>query len=139
MSANSNNHLKALIQLSFIDGKFDAPEKDYVLSIAEANGIKEEEIDLLIKDIVEKKEIQEVNYQGLLDEERIDYLYDIIQLMKIDGEVYLSEIKYCESVAEKLGFDKGVVIDISSRVYSDPNIKADKDLIASEALKYLKK
>ncbi len=138
MDANFKNHLKALIQLSMIDRDFDEPERTYIYTIGKANRIPEAEIDELVKQTVNEKENTEISYQGLMSEERFDFLYDIVQLMKIDGDVYLTEIKYCEEVAEKLGYDKKVVKKLSGRVYSDPAIKADRDSLIKMANKYLR-
>ena len=137
-SNNLTNHLKALIQLSFIDGDFGEPEKTYVYSIAKANKVPETEIDAIVREVLEAKENETINYEGLMTEERFDYLYDIVQLMKIDGEVFLTEIKFCEGIAEKLGYDRKVVKKMASRIYSDPTITGDRDALMKEANKYLK-
>ncbi|MEO1255980.1 MAG: TerB family tellurite resistance protein, partial [Bacteroidota bacterium] len=104
-----------------------------------ANRVPEKEIDQLVEEVLGMKENSEINYQGLLTEERFDYLYDVIQLMKIDGEVFLTEIKYCEEVAEKLGYDKKVVKKMSGRIYGDPSITGDRESLMKEANKFLKK
>ena len=57
--------------------------------------------------------------------------------MKIDNEVFLSEIKYCEDMAEKLGFKKKVVKTMSARIFSDPAITANRELLKKEAKKLL--
>lgn len=137
MESNLENHMKALVQISFIDGKFDEPEKNHVYAIGKANNLPENKIDEIMKNVVESKEYEDITYEGLMKEERFDFLYDIIQLMKIDGEVFLSEIKYCERIAEKLGFDKKVVKNMAARIYSDPAITADRNLVMREAEKYL--
>ncbi|MFK7953374.1 MAG: TerB family tellurite resistance protein [Ekhidna sp.] len=138
MENNIKNHLKALIQLSIIDRDFGHPEKSYVYTIGKANRVPEVEIDEVVKEVLESKTEEDVNYDGLMTEERFDYLYEIIQLMKIDGEVFLTEIKYCEDVAAKLGYDKKVVKKMASRIYSDPSITGNRDAIMKEANKYLK-
>lgn len=139
MESNIKNHLKALIQLSIIDRDFGHPEKSYVYTIGKANRVPEVEIDEVVKEVLESKNDQEVNYDGLMTEERFDYLFDIIQLMKIDGEVFLTEINYCQEVAEKLGYDKKVVKSMASRIYSDPSITGNREAIMKEANKYLKR
>jgi len=138
MNTNIKNHLKALIQLSIIDGDFAESEKTYVYTIGKANRVPEKAIDDLVVEVTAEKENSEINYQGLMPEERFDFLYDITQLMKIDGEVFLSEIKYCESVAEKLGYDKKVVKKMSSKIYGDPSITGDRAALLKEASNYLK-
>jgi len=139
MEDNIKNHLKALIQLSIIDRDFGEPEKTYVYTIGKANRVPEKEIDELVTEVLNSKENSEVNFDGLLSEERFDYLYDIVQLMKIDGEVFLTEIKYCEEVADKLGYDKKVVKKMSSRIYGDPSITGNREVLMKEANKFLKK
>lgn len=138
MDTNLKNHLKALIQLSVIDRDFDEPERTYIYTIGKANKIPETEIDALVTETINEKPDAEINYQALMTEERFDFLYDIIQLMKIDGDVYLTEIRYCEGVAEKLGYNKKVVKKLSSLVYSDPAIKANRETLLKTANKYLK-
>ena len=56
--------------------------------------------------------------------------------MKIDSQVYLSEIKYCEELAEKLGFKRKVISELSSRIYSDPSITADVNSLKKAMGKY---
>jgi hypothetical protein len=58
--------------------------------------------------------------------------------MKMDGQVFRSEVIFCEQIAEKLGYKKGVVAEVSQHVYSDPSITADRDMIRKKADKYLK-
>lgn len=138
MESKIKNHLRALIQLSIVDNDFGHPEKSYVYTIGKANRVPELEIDELVAEVLNAKEHSEINYSGLLSDERFQYLYDIIQLMKIDGEVFLTEIRYCEELAEKLGYDKKVVKAVSSKVYSDPSISGNRDNLMKEASKYLK-
>lgn len=137
-NSNISNHMRALIQLSLIDNDFGQPEKTYVYTIGKANRIPEQEIDDLVNEVLSDKEVKDVNYNGLLPEERFDYLYDVIQLMKIDGEVFLTEIRYCEEVAEKLGYNKKVVKKMSGRIYGDPAITANREALMKEANRYLK-
>lgn len=139
MENNIKNHLKALIQLSIIDRDFGQPEKSYVYTIGKANRVPEIEIDELVNEVLNSKENSDVNFDGLLSEERFDYLYDIIQLMKIDGEVFLTEIKYCEEVAVKLGYETKVVKKMSARIYGDPSITGNREALMKEANKYLTK
>ena len=138
MESNIKNHLKALVQISIIDRDFGEPERTYVYTIGKANKIPDDEIDAIVKEVLESKDNEDVNFGGLMSEERFDYLYDIVQLMKIDGEVFLTEIKYCEGVAEKLGYDKKVVKKMASRIYSDPSITGNREALMKEASKHLK-
>ena len=123
--------LSTLIQLAKIDGDFDGQEKLHILMVGKANGLSEAEI----KDIVENPQpLPDVN--TMTEDEKFDLLYNVVQLMKVDSQVYLSEIKYCEDIAEKLGFKKKVISALSSRIYSDPSITADVESLKKAIRKY---
>ena len=123
--------LSTLIELAKIDGEFDGQEKLHILMLGRANGLSEIEI----KDIV-KNPVPMPDVNLLSSDDKFDYLFNIIQLMKIDQEVYKSEIHHCEKLAEKLGFKTKVVSAISSQVYSDPSISADIDALKKAVRKY---
>ena len=123
--------LSTLIELAKIDGEFDGQEKLHILMLGRANGLSEIEI----KDIV-KNPVPMPDIKLLTSDDKFDYLFNIIQLMKIDQEVYKSEIHHCEKLATKLGFKTKVVSAISSQVYSDPSISADIDALKKAVKKY---
>jgi len=123
--------LSTLIELAKIDGEFDGQEKLHILMLGRANGLSEIEI----KDIV-KNPVPMPDVNLLSSDDKFDYLFNIIQLMKIDQEVYKSEIHHCEKLAGKLGFKTKVVSAISYQVYSDPSISADIEALKKAVRKY---
>ncbi len=130
--------LKALIQLALIDDKFDSSEESQILAIGIANRVPQEEVKELINESLRKREVEEkLDFSVLTFDQKFEYLYNIIQLMKIDHEVFLSEIRYCERTAEKLGFDKKVVSKMSSYIYSDPSITTDREKLKQMVKKYI--
>lgn len=125
------SQLSTLIQLAKIDGDFAGEEKNLILILGKANGLGEAEV----MDLVENPEPLPP-LSTMTEDDRFEYLYNIVQLMKIDSQVYLSEIKYCEELAEKLGFKKTVISKLSSRVFSDPAITSDREALKREVRKY---
>jgi uncharacterized membrane protein YebE (DUF533 family) len=125
--------LNVLINLAASDRNVAERESKLIHSIGKANGISKEEIDQLLKN---PKPISNIN--TLTIDEKFEHLYYLIQLMKMDGQVFRSEIVFCEHIADKLGFKKGVVGEISQHVYSDPSITADRDMIKKKAEKFIK-
>jgi len=123
--------LSTLVQLASADGEFSGEEKQLIYMIGKANNIKEEEIDDLVNNPVPLPSVS-----TMTAEDKFDYLYNIVQLMKIDSQVYLSEIKYCEDIAEKLGFNKKVIGALSKQIYSDPTITANVDSLRKAVKKY---
>ena len=133
MVDNIQEHLKSLVQLALADQRFDREEQVWIYSIGKANKVKEKDIDALIKNEMTKKSAEPVSFSALSFDERFEYLYNLIQLMKIDNEVFLSEINYCEGLADMLGFQKAVVKKLSARIYSDPAITSDRELLKKQA------
>lgn len=125
--------LNVLINLAASDRNVAERESKLIHAIGKANGISTEEVDLMLKN---PKPISSI--QTLTIDEKFEHLYYLIQLMKMDGQVFRSEIVFCEHIAEKLGFKKGVVGEISQHVYSDPTITADRDMIKKKAEKFIK-
>lgn len=125
------SQLSMLIKLANVDNDFAEDEKDMIYMVGKANGVPEEEIN----DLLDHPEPLPPVIQ-MSDDEKFEYLYNVVQLMKIDKEIYLSEIKYCEEVAEKLGFKKAVIAELSSKIYSDPSITANKDSLKKAVMKY---
>jgi uncharacterized membrane protein YebE (DUF533 family) len=125
--------LNVLINLAASDRNVAERESKLIHAIGKANGISTEDVDVLLKN---PKPIS--NIQTLTIDEKFEHLYYLIQLMKMDGQVFRSEIVFCEHIAEKLGFKKGVVGEISQHVYSDPSITADRDMIKKKAEKFIK-
>ena len=128
-------HLRGLVRLALSDQKFSDIEKSLIFSIGKAHRLKEEEIEALIGEELNQGDAT-IEFQALTFDEKFEYLYDIIQLMKIDNEVYLSEIRFCEQIAEKLDFNKKVVKKIASRIYGDPSVTANRELLMREARKF---
>jgi hypothetical protein len=59
-------------------------------------------------------------------------------MMKVDGQVFKSEISFCQDIAERLGYKKGVIAELSSKIFSDPSITSDRDHLKKKTQKYLK-
>ena len=124
--------LNILIQLATIDGTLAGKERKLIEHMARVNNIDENEISELLN---QPQPI--ANLANLTEDERFEYLYMDIQLMKIDGQVFKSEIVFCEDIAEKLGFKKKVVAELSKYIYSDPSITSDRQMLRNRAAKYV--
>jgi len=124
--------LKVLIQLAVSDGMIAEKESRLIQSIGVANGLNKDEV---LK-MIEKPEAVE-NLGSLTDDQKFEYLYNVVQLMKVDGQVFKSEIAFAEDLAKKLGYKSGVIGELSSRIFSDPSITADRDELRKKVDKFL--
>ena len=129
----TKKELSQLIQLAIIDGDLAEREGKIIFAYGKSQGFSEDEIKELIKNPEPLGPIE-----ILSDDEKFQYLYMVVQMMKIDGQVYKSEIEFCKDLADKLGFKKAVIGELSARIYSDPTITADREVLKKMALKYLK-
>ncbi|XOV92603.1 MAG: TerB family tellurite resistance protein [Bacteroidota bacterium] len=125
------SQLSALIALAKVDGDFAGEERDLIYMIGKANGVTEKEIIQLVETPEPLPALS-----TMTDDDKFEYLYNIVQLMKIDNQVYLSEIKYCEELASKLGYKKGVISALSAKVFSDPSITSDREALKRAVKKY---
>jgi|SRR6478752_6297884 len=125
--------LNVLINLAASDNQVAEKEAKVIHMIGKANGLSKEEIDKMLKS---PQPIGDLS--SLAEDQKFENLYYLIQLMKSDGQVFKSEVHFCEQIAEKLGYKKGVVAELSSRIYSDPTITADRNMLMERAHKFFK-
>ena len=125
--------LNILVNLAASDSKIADTEARLIQMIGQVNGVPKEEIDEMLK---EPRPVGDLS--NLTPDQKFEHLYNIVQLMKIDGEVYKSEIKFCQEIAERLGYKKGVIAELSSKIFSNPSITADRDHLKAKAQKYLR-
>ena len=130
---NRSRMLNMLVRLATIDNDLAGPESKWIMQLGKGLGLTDDEIDAAFKDPTTPP-----SFNTMPSEDRFEYLYNLIQLMKIDGKVFLSEIDYCERMAEKLGYKSGVVRAISTHIYSDPALTPDRKMLMEKADKYLK-
>lgn len=109
--------ISLLVTLAKIDSHMSEEEKELIYAAGERLGMPEAEVTSLIDNPVDIKHLKD-----LPSDERFDYLYMVIQLMKADKKVFQSEIQFCEKVAMRLGYKPGVVGDLSAYIYSDPTV-----------------
>lgn len=127
------DQLNILVQLAASDGMMAEKELRLIKTIAEAHDLTSEEVEELIKD---PKPIADLEY--LSQDQKFEFLYNVIQLMKADGQVFKSEIVFCEDMAERLGYNRKVVAELSSKIYSDPTITADRTSLKEKAKNYIR-
>ena len=130
---NAAIRLKYLVQLALVDNTFDDEEMKFVVNVGRANNMSEDEINSIISDGLKRRETNDdLDFVGLSFDQKFEYLVSIIELMKVDGKIYLSEINYCKEIAEKLGFKKEVISKVTKKIHSDPGLSVDWNLLKDE-------
>lgn len=126
------DQLSIFVHLSKADKVIADEERKLIHAVAKRNGLSPTEADKVIEN---PNEIG--NLANLPEEEKFDYLYTVIQLMKIDKRVHPSEIHFCEKMAMKLGYRPGVVADLSQFIFSDPTMSSGRGHLKKIAAKQL--
>lgn len=129
-----SNQINILVNVAASDSTISEAEEKIIRLLAHASGIPHEETDNALKHPQPVGDLQ-----GYSDLEKFEVLYLMIQLMKSDGQIFKSEISFCEKIAERLGYRTSVVREISAGIFSDPTITADRDFLFRKASKFLKR
>lgn len=125
--------IHTLAQLGSADGHLSEKELRFVKMLAKVNGMSDEDFEKVMND---PQDAEDLNL--LSDDQKFEFIYSLVQLMKADGQVFKSEISFCEKVADELGYKTSVIGELSSKIYSDPGITTDRERLKSRAQKYLK-
>lgn len=131
---SSINHLKMLVQLAKVDGVVVQDEINLIMNIGEAHGLSSSEISECFDNPHEFGD-----FSNLSDDERYEYIYNMVELMKIDGRLYKEEISFCAKIASKLGYEEAVLLELILKIYSDTDITTDKDSLKSTIQQYLRR
>ena len=129
-----DQQLKLLTRMAGSDGEIDDSELKLIRNLGTAHGLKEEEIAEIIKEPQ-----GEIVYEHLSEDERFDYLYNLVHLMKVDGEVYNQEIEYCERIAKKLGYQLAAIYEIYPHVHPRVKIPGEIRKLRQTVAKFLVK
>jgi uncharacterized tellurite resistance protein B-like protein len=107
-------NLKILVNLAMIDGNMAEGEKTYIRNIAKAHSFPESAAETLFY-----SSHQIIIPATLTADQKFDYAFTLIQMMKIDERLYPNEIKFCAGIIEKLGYRPEAVGELLLRVGKD--------------------
>ena len=129
---STKEQINILVHLSRADNHLAEEESKMIHKVGERNGLTKKEIDQIIDN---PKPIPTL--ADLPHDKKFDYLYSVIFLMKVDGKIFQSEIKFCEKVASAMGYKPSVVADLSAHIYSDDSIEIDRQALLDVANQHL--
>lgn len=125
--------MKLLMSLAQIDGTVAEREQNYIINIGRANGIYPDEINPLFE-----KRHELIVPQNLSNDQKFDYLFSLVQLMKIDERMYKEEIMFCSKIASSLGYDPEVMFDLMLHVRAGSMNENEVQELKKLTEKYLK-
>jgi hypothetical protein len=128
------NQIKLLISLAQIDGKLADRERNYILNVGRSNGLAS---DLIIPLFDQRHPL--VIPPDLTDDQKFDYLFTLVQLMKIDDRMYKEEMMFCSKIAGNLGYIDQVMFELLLHVKAGVMEKDEIINLKEIMQKYLKK
>ena len=127
------DQIHVLVNLARIDNHLDPREIEMILRVGEAHGLGKGKI----QEIIDNPS-SEISLTSLSEDQKIEYLVNMVQLMKIDGKTFNGEILYCQEIAARLGFKPEVISSLYTMIFSNPEIKVHDSLIRSTIISHLK-
>ncbi|MEO9482777.1 MAG: hypothetical protein ABJG47_05000 [Ekhidna sp.] len=124
---------RALVGIAQADGDFDSSEKDFIRHLASLEGLSMKEL----KELLQSADKTGTLIKDLNFDDKIDILIYTVKLMKIDGKVLLSEIKFSEKIARALGFEEKCIGFLSGIIEGNPNDTPNVGSINHRMRKYL--
>ena len=104
---STEEQINVLVHLSMADKHLAEEESKVIHNIGERNGMTKEQVDQIINN---PKPISSLRH--LPPDEKFDYLYNVIFLMKVDGKIFQSEIPSQESLLPLLAsFGKELIVE----------------------------
>lgn len=86
-------------------------ERAYIRNIGLANELDANEIEKLFD---QRHDL--IVPDDLSDDQKFEYIFSLVQLMKIDERMYKEEIMFCSKIASRLGYDEQVMFDLMLHV-----------------------
>lgn len=124
---------RALVGIAQADGEFDSSEKEFIRHLADLEGLTLKELKEHLKNADKTGNL----IKDLSFDDKVDILIYTVKLMKIDGKVLLSEIKFSEKIARALGFEEKAIGFLSGIIESNPNVTPNVGSINHRMRKYI--
>lgn len=126
----AKGHLRNLIEVAYSDGEFDTLEVDYLLSLAGRFNISEAELKS-IKDNPEAIEYEAPNR----DQQRFEHLYQLVNMMMMDGVIHEKELEICKKYAQRLNLRPEFVDDMVEAIPESRAKELPTDVVVERLLK----
>ena len=130
----SKKLIHTLLHLAQVDGNVSGSELALIYKIAVAKGVPMFEVEQMIQNPPQQAE----TLDELSDDDRFEYIYTIILMIKMDGKLDEREFDMCNKYAEALGYHHHVISELMSLIESDFDLSENKQVLKQEIQKHLK-
>ncbi len=124
--------LKLLVNLARIDGEMASRERAFIINIGKAHGFPESSVETLFYSSHET-----ILAKELTNDQKFEYIFNLVQLMKMDERLYEEEIKFCANTATKLGYKPEVMFELMLKIKSTEMTSEEKTTLQKLTAQYL--
>ena len=118
------SYLKQLIKVAKADGELEANEYEFILKVAKRLDSSEAEV----QDVEENLQTI-VTEEPSGEEERFQFLYDLVWIMMVDADIDKQEEQLCARMADRLGFKHELVRNLIAAIQRHTNQGLEEDAI----------
>ena len=129
----SKQLIHTLLHLAQVDGNVSGSELALIYKIAVAKGVPMFEVEQMIQN----PPSQSVDLNDLSNDDRFEYMYNIVLIIKMDGKLDEKEFDMCHKYALALGYHHEVVPELMNLIKSDFDLSKNKLALQQKIQKYL--
>ena len=122
-------HLKNLVAIAYADGELHPSERSLLYTVGEKYGLKGWQI----AKIIENQGPLEVEVPEDVSQ-RLDQIYDLVNMMLADDIIEKSEMRLCEHVTVSYGFKKELIKTILLLINKGKSSLKDWNLFKKQAI-----
>lgn len=126
--------IHTLLHLAQVDGNVSGSELALIYKIAVAKGVPMFEVEQMIQNPPQQAE----DLEELSNDDRFEFIYTIILMIKMDGKLDEREFDACKKYAEVLGYHHDVISQLMTMIESDFELSENKQALKQEIQKHLK-
>lgn len=108
------SHVKTLLALAFADGKLEKNEITAIAAFAARENVDVEEVQKMLDG---KDNVNFIPPQT--EEDKIQYLHDLVLLMIADGNINEKEYALCKAVADQFGYREEAIDILLKKIIED--------------------
>ncbi len=128
---------RTLVRLALVDNRLEERELIFLKEYVKIHEIDESNSEKVMKEELENKGNDSLILLGLDFQGKIEVLADLVKVMKADGKVFLSEIRFCEMVAKMFGLEPKSIGFLSELVHSDKNVPINWEKVEKKMKEYV--
>ena len=108
------SHVNTLLALAFADGKLEKNEITAIAAFAARENVDVEEVQKMLDG---KDNVNFIPPQS--EEDKVQYLHDLVLLMIADGNINEKEYALCKAVADQFGYREEVIDALLKKIIDD--------------------